>query len=91
MEEMEREARMLAAAQQRQQQIIARINQIEAQRQQLEMEKAQLAQEAFKLQGRIETLQELTREEDQDGGKGNVVEFPDQEAGRPEGRTEGEP
>jgi len=81
MEEMEREARMLAEAQQRQQRVVGRTNQIEAQKQQLEMERAQLTQEALKLQGRIETLQELTREEKDEN---NIIPFARQEAQRDE-------
>ena len=87
MEELEREARMLAEAQQCQQQTITRINQIEAQKQQLEMEKTQLSREVFKLQGRIEALQELTREEKDES---KVIPFAKQKAGREEGEPETE-
>lgn len=57
---------MLSAAQQLQQQRIARLNQ-------LEMEKWHLTQEVFQLQGRIGTLQQLLQLDE----KGKVIKFPE--------------
>ena len=57
-----------AALLQYQQQIISRLNQ-------LEMEKMQLTQEAFKVQGQVELLDQLTKKEGGDVSKENIVKF----------------
>ena len=73
---------MLAAEQLRQQQIVARINQIGAEQQQLELEKQQLTKQLFISQGRVEAYQQMSREpsEEEKGAKDNITEFPAEKA-----------
>jgi len=70
----------LAAEQQRQQVIVAQINQIISQQQQMEVQKQQLTQEAFTVQGKIEAYEQQLAKGEEDGTEGKMLKFPGQEA-----------